>query len=442
MGGNTLLLFVRTVIVTLCGAVAVRLAIAALGVDGYGTYATAMGVVGLFMLFKGALEQTARRFVSHEFGLGASGDVQAAFSSVLLVSLALVAFLLVLGETVGLWFVRHVLSVPPDGARAVVVAYQFGLLVSSAALLTVPFAALISADERMAFFVVAGAVGSTAALVAAGVASVCPRFGRETYAATLAAGEIASLALHVVFCRVRFPHVRVSARCPVARLRGTAAFLGWGALSSVGNALKYRGTSILVNRSFGVAFNASWDVALKVWDYIHSFCADFMQAFSPPIFKSWAAKKRGRMASLAAWTTLVSALIAAFPAAIVFTFAPAIVGVWLGDGAPPQVVAFVRCSALNVVFDAASNPLTTAILATGRVKLYQTVACAFSLAGFASAGALLAAGQPAWTAMAAVAASNGGALAYRYLHVRLLMGLRPSFAVLRASSPESAQSDS
>ena len=78
MGGNTLLLFVRTVIVTLCGAVAVRLAIAALGVDGYGTYATAMGVVGLFMLFKGALEQTARRVVSHEFGLGASGDVLAA----------------------------------------------------------------------------------------------------------------------------------------------------------------------------------------------------------------------------------------------------------------------------------------------------------------------------------------------------------------------------
>ena len=76
MGGNTLLLFVRTVIVTLCGAVAVRLAIAALGVDGYGTYATAMGVVGLFMLFKGALEQTARRFVSHEFGRGASSCIR------------------------------------------------------------------------------------------------------------------------------------------------------------------------------------------------------------------------------------------------------------------------------------------------------------------------------------------------------------------------------
>ena len=442
MGGNTLLLFVRTLIVTMCGTVAIRFALAALGVDGYGTYAVAMSVAGAFILFKGAVEQTSRRFVSHEFGLGASGDVQAAFSSVLLLSLALVAVLLVLGETFGLWVVMRFLSVPPGGIRAAVVAYQFGLLVSAAALLTVPFAALISADERMAFFVVAGTVESIAALAAAGVAFLCPRFGVEAYTATLALGALVLLVLHVAFCRVRFPQVRVSALCPCGRLCEATAFLGWGALSSVGNALKYKGSSILVNGYAGVAFNASWDVAIKVWEYIHGFCADFMQSFSPPMFKSWAARKRGRMASLAAWTTLVSTLIAAIPAVVVFAFAPEIVCVWLGDGAPPQAVAFVRCSALNVVFDAASNPLTTAILATGRVKLYQTVACAFSLAGFASAGALLAAGQPAWTAMAAVAASNGGALAYRYLHVRLLMGLRPSFAVLRASSPESAQSDS
>ena len=435
MGGNTLLLFVRTSIVAMCGTVAIRFALAALGVDGYGTYAVAMSVAGAFMLFKGAVEQTSRRFVSHELGLGASGNVQAAFSSVLLISLALVAFLLVLGETVGVWFVMRFLSVPTGGIRAAVVAYQFGLLVSSAVLLTVPFAALISADERMAFFVVVGLVESTMALAAAGVAFLCPRFGVEAYAATLALGALALLVLHVAFCRVRFPQVRVSAQCPCERLREATAFLGWGALSSAGNALKYKGPSILVNGYAGVAFNASWDVAIKVWEYVHGFCADFMQSFSPPMFKSWAARKRGRMVSLAAWTTLVSTLIAAIPAVVVFAFAPEIVCVWLGDGAPPQAVAFVRCSALNVVFDAASNPLTTAILATGRVKLYQIVACLFSVAGFASAWVLLAAGLPAWTAMAAVTATNGFALVYRYLHVRFLIGINPSFDVQRANAP-------
>ena len=55
---------------------------------------------------------------------------------------------------------------------------------------------------------------------------------------------------------------------------------------------------------------------------------------------------------------------------------------------------------------------------------------------------LLAAGLPAWTSLAAVAASNGAALAYRYLHVRFLVGVRPSFAVRRARGPGQGRSGS
>ncbi len=421
---------------------AVRLALGALGVEGYGTYAAVMGVVGAFMLFRGAIEQTARRFVSHEYGKGSVGDVQGAFSAVVVLSIAMTVILIAIGETAGLWFVVRHLVVSPGGVRSAVVAYQLGLLSAAAALLSIPFAALVVAEERMAFFVVVGVLEAIFALVASWSAVMCPRFGLEAYALTLAIGALASLAVHVVFCRVRMPHVRVSVACSSGQLMESASFLGWGALSSVGNAFKYRGVCLVVNGYAGVAFSAAWDVAIAVWTYIHGFCGDFMQAFSPPMFKAWASGDGRRLSSLVAWTTIVSATIAAVPSAFVFVFAPELVGVWLGDGAPPQVVAFIRCSAVNVVFDAASNPLTTTILATGRVRLYQTVACIFSLLGFASAWALLASGRSAWTSLAAVAASNGAALIYRHLHVRFLVGVRPSFAVRPARGPEQGRTGS
>jgi O-antigen/teichoic acid export membrane protein len=272
--------------------------------------------------------------------------------------------------------------------------------------------------ERMSFLLVVGAVESAAAIAAALVAKMRGVNGVEVFAGVLAAGGALSLIVHIVCCRAVFPGVRLRLSCPAARLREAAAFLSWGTLSSVGNAVKYKGTSLVVNGFTGVAFNATWDVAIKAWQYLHGFCADFMQAFSPVLFKAWGAGERRRVASVAAWTTFASFLIAAVPSAVVFAFAPELVRVWLGEAAPPQVAAFVRCSVVNLVFDAASNPLTTTILASGRVALYHSVACSLSVLGFAVAWLLLASGFPAWTSMAAVAATNGLAVAYRALHVR------------------------
>ena len=387
--GNSAILFVRTALVAICGAAAVRIAVGALGADGYGTYAAVSALVGTLVLFNGVMEQTARRFLGCAMGRGGPEELQTAFSSLLVLSLALAVLMAAVGETIGLWYLVRRLSVPPE-------------------------------------FLVVGAVESAAAIAAALVSKMRGVTGVEVFAGVLAAGGALSLIVHIVCCRAVFPGVRLRLSCPAARLREAAAFLSWGTLSSVGNAVKYKGTSLVVNGFAGVAFNATWDVAIKAWQYLHGFCADFMQAFSPVLFKAWGAGERRRVVSVAAWTTFASFLIAAVPSAVVFAFAPEFVRVWLGEAAPPQVAAFVRCSVVNLVFDAASNPLTTTILASGRVALYHSVACSLSVLGFAVAWLLLASGFPAWTSMAAVAATNGLALAYRALHVRFILS-RNSF---------------
>ena len=91
--------------------------------------------------------------------------------------------------------------------------------------------------------IVVGAVESAAAIAAALVAKMRGVNGVEVFAGVLAVGGALSLIVHIVCCRAVFPGVRLRLSCPAARLREAAAFLSWGTLSSVGNAVKYRNES-------------------------------------------------------------------------------------------------------------------------------------------------------------------------------------------------------
>ena len=165
--GNSAILFVRTALVAICGAAAVRIAVGALGADGYGTYAAVSALVGTLVLFNGVMEQTARRFLGCAMGRGGPEELQTAFSSLFVLSLALAVLMAAVGETIGLWYLVRRLSVPPEYSSSALVCYHFGVFLAAASAVSVPFSALMVSGERMSFFLVVGAVESAAALAAA-----------------------------------------------------------------------------------------------------------------------------------------------------------------------------------------------------------------------------------------------------------------------------------
>ncbi len=61
-------------------------------------------------------------------------------------------FLLLVGETLGLWFVNYKLNIPEGGKTAAFWVYQISLLTLIVHLLRTPNNASIIADERMGFY--------------------------------------------------------------------------------------------------------------------------------------------------------------------------------------------------------------------------------------------------------------------------------------------------
>lgn len=92
----------------------VRLVLQALGEVNYGIYSIVGGVVGMLGFLSGAMAVGNQRFFSFYIGKGDEGKLKSIFSSTLAIYAILIIAIVVICETVGLWFVNYKLVYPPE----------------------------------------------------------------------------------------------------------------------------------------------------------------------------------------------------------------------------------------------------------------------------------------------------------------------------------------
>lgn len=433
---NACHLCVRTAVVMAAEFCACRLALSALGVDAYGCLAAIYSIIAAFEMFNGAFEATSQRFLGIELGKGEKGDIGRAFSSILALAMFFCLGIALLAETAGFWFLAHRLVLSDAANGYAVLVYQAGMTAVLVRILQLPFTSLVLSGERMFFF--SKVCWMEAAFSVA--AAVLARQGPVAYVFMRLFGNVTVFFLFVIHCRRIFPQIRPWPRICPGWSSAQARFFLWSALSGIGNAFKYQGVGLVVNRYSGVAFNASFNLALKVRTLFLPLCMNILQAVAPAVYKARGRGDSRRFETLVGRSLALAIVLVAVPSLLAFLKVGDLVGMWLGVTVPPQIDLFIRCSLVNLTFDAISQPLTTAINAGGKVVLYQIVTTSLSCAGFASAFLFLSAGFPSWTSLAAVAAVNGVACAYRCFHVRVLMGTVPRLGLARAIRPSSRRS--
>lgn len=101
------MLYFRMIIMMVIGFFTSRVILKALGISDLGLMNVAGSVVAMFTFLNGTLASGTQRFIT--FGLG-EGDIEKlklTFSTALTMHLALAVIILILGETVGLWYVYN-----------------------------------------------------------------------------------------------------------------------------------------------------------------------------------------------------------------------------------------------------------------------------------------------------------------------------------------------
>ena len=80
---NTLMLYVRMLVLMLVGLYTSRVVLGALGENDFGIYNVVGGVVAMLGFLNSSLSGASSRFITYELGKGDSGNIKKMFSSIL-----------------------------------------------------------------------------------------------------------------------------------------------------------------------------------------------------------------------------------------------------------------------------------------------------------------------------------------------------------------------
>lgn len=371
---NTLMLYIRMLLIMGVNLYTSRIILQALGVDDFGLYNIVGGVVVLFTFINNAMVASTQRFLNYELGRNNPEEAQKVFSASLSIHFAIAAVFLILAETVGLWFLNTYIQIPPGRETAANWVYQFTIVTSIINIIRTPYNASIIAHERMSFYAYISIIEVVLKLL---VVYLVYLFADRliSYAALITIVTLIVFGGYYLFCRKKFPICRYKFEYNKQRYLSIASFSGWSLFGSTANMGAQQGLNILLNIFFGVATNAAIGIANQVSHAIYTFVSNFQTAFNPQIVKTFAAKQHNDFYNLIYNTSRYSFFLLFALALPISIYCSEILNLWLTD-VPDYAKEFCIIMIVSSLFDALSGPLWMSVYASGKIKSYQiTISC-------------------------------------------------------------------
>lgn len=419
---NTLMLYGRMLFSMAVSLYTSRLVLNTLGVEDYGIQNVVGGFVAMFSLISGSLSAAVSRFITFELGRGDKERLKQVFSTSLFIHIALAIAVLLLSETIGIWFVNHKMIIPVERLTAANWVFQCSILSFILGLLSIPYNAVIVAHERMGAFAYIGILEVLLRLAIILFIAFSPwRFDRLIiFAILLVALSALMRAIYTIYCRRNFAECRTALHLDKASWKEMSSFAGWNFIGSSSAVLKDQGVNILINLFFGPVLNAARGIATTVNGAICGFVNNFMVALNPQITKSYASGDYPFLFSLierGARFSFYIILLLALPVLLETDF---VLVLWLKQY-PDHTVNFVRLIILLSMCEMVSNPLITLQLATGKIRNYQIAVGGMQMMNFPLSYFCLAVGLPAETTMIVAIAVSLCCLLLRLVFLRKMV---------------------
>lgn len=367
---NTIILYIRMIVVMFITLFTSRVILKALGVDDFGIYNVVGGVVTMMAVVNNAMAVSTQRYLTFELGKGDMQQFKKVFSTCMTIYIALTLLLVLLAETVGLWFVNSQLVIAPDRLFAANVVYQFAILSSICAMIQIPYNAAIISHEKMNAFAYIGIVEAVMKLAIAYVLFISPIDKLSLYGGLTFLSSFVIFMTYRTYCLRNFKETRYSFMWDKALTKQLISYSGWNLFGALSGVAKGQGLNILINIYFGPAVNAARGIAYQLNNAITMLFTNFYTAVRPQITKYYAQKNYNEMYNLVYRSSKLSFFLILLCSLPLIMETPTIIQLWLGQ-LPDYVVIFVRIIVIISAVDAMSTPLMTSIHATGDIKLYQ-----------------------------------------------------------------------
>ena len=374
-------MYIRMFITMVVGLYTSRVVLQTLGVVDYGLYNVVGGIVTMFTFINGAMVNATTRFITFYLGKKDDGVLNTVFNMASVVHVVLGFAIVVLGETVGIWFLYNKMQIPPDRMQACFWLLQFSIATTFLNILYVPYNACVIAHERMSAFAYISIMDVFLKLGIVLSLQWVTADRLVIYGFLLSLVGILDLCIYFAYCKKHFAETKLRRTWNKPLFKEILSFAGWGLFGNFSYVFYSQGVNILLNMFCGPVVNAARGIAVQVEGVVKQFANNVQTAINPQVIKSYAANELDRTYSLVFASSRYCFYLLFLLSLPIMIEAEFVLNLWLGENAVPEhTVNFIRIILSITLLDAFVNPLFTANLASGKLKLYQICVCSVSYA--------------------------------------------------------------
>lgn len=419
---NTLMLYVRMLLLMAIGLFTSRVNLQALGVDNYGINSVIAGFLSMFGIITGSMSNAISRFITVELGKGKLERLKQVFSTSISVQLFMGVLIVILIETFGIWFVSTKMQIPAGREVAAQWCLHCATITTFISLMSVPFNSAIVAHEKMSAFAYMTIVDALLKLAICYAIYISPFDKLVTFSVLGVFVSIITTSIYWIYCLRKFEETSFSFRFDKSLFKEIWGFAGWNLFAQTAWILNTQGINMLMNLFFGVVVNAARGIAVQVNGIIQNFVNNFMMALNPQITKSYAAGDKESAFRLACRGCRFSFYIMLVLALPVMIESRQILHLWLGNP-PAQADSFVVWTILSTLTTLLGNTLVTLQMAHGDIKKYQLWITVFGCIPFPLTWLMFKLGSPSIVAYYIYVAVYWGLIFVRYYLVHGMTGI-------------------
>ena len=369
---NTIMLYIRMLFTMLVSLYTSRVILNVLGVEDYGIYNLVGSVVAMFGFLNGAMSSSTQRYLTFELGRENQLQLNRVYSTSILIHGVISIIVVILAETVGLWFLYSKSTIALERMDAAVFIFHLSVISAVFSIMNTPKIAAIVSHERMKAFAAITIIDILLKLVIVILLKYLPFDKLRLYGVMVLIVQIIVFVIYRTYCRRRFEECRYRWYWNFRLFKEMFSFAGWNLFGSFAAVVYTQGLNMMLNVFFNTAINAARGLAVQVQNTVTQFSTNIQMAINPQITKSYARADYTNMFSLIFRSSRYSFFLLYIISLPIILEADQILLWWLKI-VPEHTVNFLRIILIISMIDASANSLMIAAQATGKIRVYQAV---------------------------------------------------------------------
>ena len=350
-----------------------RVVLKTLGAVDYGLYNVIGGVVTIFSFINATLALSTERFISILIGKKVQEkEIQKNFSTILIIHFLIALLVIIICETIGLYFVKNILEIPDNRIKASMIVYQISVISIFFSFMIVPYNGLIIAHEKMEIFAYFSIIDTLLKLIVIYFLSFLGYDKLILYSILILIIGIISFLIYFIYSYKEFKESRFVWSYDRELYKNILSFSGWNIFSTLSSSLSNQGINIIMNLFFGPIINAARGIAFQVNGAIGGFTSNIQVAVNPQIFKLWGQNEIEEFKNLIYNSSKFSFLLISVILCPIILEINYILKIWLVN--PPHNTAiFCRLIFIQIIIFSISRSFVTGVNAIGKIKTLNLI---------------------------------------------------------------------